>query len=135
MAALLVHHQLRLIVGTPESKGHKPGVQQAGMVRVLNVLLHEIPVARDSLAVVAKDLQAPAIECAIEIAKNLRSQEIFEGLDIVIERSEHDAAARRDLELGETVILQLEICRHAPVNPAVLLHAAPEGNPLQIPLQ
>jgi len=48
-----VHAQLALVVGAPEAEGDKPGVQQARVVRVLDVLLHQLPVARDALAVVA----------------------------------------------------------------------------------
>ena len=55
VAVALVHQQLRLVVGAPEAEGDEPGVQQARVVRVLDVLLHQLPVARDALAVVAED--------------------------------------------------------------------------------
>ena len=68
VAVVRVHHQLRLVVGAPEAEGHEPGVQQARVVRVLDVLLHQLPVARDALAVVAEDLELAAVEQAVEVA-------------------------------------------------------------------
>ena len=55
VAVARVHQQLRLVVGAPEAEGDEPGVQQARVVRVLDVLLHQLPVARDALAVVAEE--------------------------------------------------------------------------------
>ena len=104
VAVLLVHLQLRLVVGAPEPEGDEPGVQQARVVRVLDVLLHQLPVARDALAVVAEDLQLAAVEQAVEVAEDRRAEEVLERLDVVVERREHDAAARRDLQLGEAVL-------------------------------
>ena len=58
VAVVRVHQQLRLVVGAPEAEGDEPGVQQARVVRVLDVFLHQLPVARDALAVVAEDRRA-----------------------------------------------------------------------------
>ena len=50
-----IHAQFRLVVGTPEPKRHKPRVQQAGVVGVLDVLLHQFPVTGNALTVIAKN--------------------------------------------------------------------------------
>ena len=135
MAVVRVHLQRRLVVGTPQAEGHEPGVQQAGVVRILDVLLHQLPVARDALAVVAEDRELPPIEHPVEVAEHGRTHEVFERLDVVIERREHHAAARGDLQLREAVIGRLEVGRHAALHLALGAHAAAEWHALQVALQ
>ena len=130
-----VHHQLRLVVGAPEAEGHEPGVQEARVIRVLDVLLHQLPVARNALPVVAEDLQLATVEQAVEVVQHRRAEEVLEGLDIRIERGEDDAAAGRHPELVEAVLLELEVGRHAAVDLAFLAHAAAKRHALQVALE
>jgi hypothetical protein len=43
-----------LLSARHKAKGDKPGVQQPGVVGVFDVFLHQLPVARNALAVVAQ---------------------------------------------------------------------------------
>jgi hypothetical protein len=51
------------------------------VIGVLDVLLHQLPVARDPLPVVAEQLQRAAVEQAVEVAQDRRAQEVLERLD------------------------------------------------------
>ena len=68
MTVKAIHLQRRLVVGSPEAEVDEPGVEQARVVRVLDVLHHQLPVARDALAVVAQQLQRPVPEDPVEDA-------------------------------------------------------------------
>src|SRR5438067_2519903 len=83
--------------------------KQARVVRVLDVLLHQLPVARDALAVVAQDLQLAAVEEPVVVLQDRRSEVRLERLDVGVEGGEHHAAARGDLQLGEAVLLEPEV--------------------------
>ena len=132
MPVMPVGLQLALVVCAPEAERDEPGVQQARVVRVLDVLLHELPVARNLLAVVAEDLEFAAVEQAVEVAQHFGSEEVFERLHVRVERSEHHAAAHRHLELVEAVRLGVEVLWHAAVDLALLLHAAAKRHALQV---
>ncbi|WMI97635.1 GLUG motif-containing protein [Pseudomonas chlororaphis subsp. aurantiaca] len=62
MPELLGHYQLRFVVGTPEPERNEPGMQQTWVIRILDVLLHQRPVARNALAVVTQDRELATIE-------------------------------------------------------------------------
>ncbi|EWS62853.1 hypothetical protein Y695_03916 [Hydrogenophaga sp. T4] len=132
MAVVRVHAQLALVVGAPEPEGDEPGVQQTGVVGVLDVLLHQLPVAGNALAVVAQDRELAAVEQAVEVLQDGRPHVLFERLDLVIERGEHHAAAHRHLELRQRMVLGVEVGRHAAIDLAVLPHAAAKGHTLQV---
>ena len=135
VAVVPVHAQPALVVGAPEAEGDEPGVQQAGVVGVLDVLLHELPVTRNALAVVAQDLELAAVEQAIEPPQDLRAQVVLEGLHVEVEGGEDHAAARGHLQLGQAVVGGLEVRRHAALDLAVLLDAPPQRYPAQLALQ
>ena len=97
MPVLLVHEQLRLVVGAPESKGDEPGVQQARMVGILDVLLHELPVARHPLARVAENGELASVEHALEIRQYRGPDVLREGRHLGMERGEDHAVVDRDL--------------------------------------
>ena len=130
-----VHQQLGLVVGTPESEGDEPGVQQARMVGVLDVLLHQLPVAGDPLAVIAQNAQPAAVEHAVEIAQDRRAHEVLERLHRMVEGGEHDAAAQRHLELVQSVVCAVEVLGHSALDLAVALDATAERNAQQVSLE
>ena len=135
VAVVRVHAQLALVVGTPEAKGHKPGVQQARVIRVLDVFLHQLPVARDALAVVAQHHQLAAVEQAVKVFQDGRAHEVFERLHGRVKRREHHAAARGHFQGREAMVLGVKVGGHAAVDLAVLAHAAPERHALQVALE
>src|SRR5437868_3301222 len=105
------------------------------MVRVLDVLLHQLPVTGNALAAVAEDRELAAVEQAVEIVKDVGAQKVLERLDARVERREDHAAARCHLELVEAVVLDLEVGGHAAIHLAVLLDATAKGHALQIALE
>ena len=62
MAVVSVHAQFGFVVGSPEPESDKPGMQQPRVVGVLDVFLHQLPVARNTLAVVTQQGELSTIE-------------------------------------------------------------------------
>ena len=85
VTAMRVDHHLRLLVGAPQPERDEPGMQQARVIRVLDVCLHQLPVGRNVLAGIAEQSQRAArIACpehAFEIRQDGRPEEILERLD------------------------------------------------------
>ena len=69
MSKLCVHLQLGFVVSAPKSEGGEPGVQQAWVIRVFDVFLHQFPVARNALATVAQNFQLSAVKGAVEVSQ------------------------------------------------------------------
>ena len=105
------------------------------MVGVFDVLLHQLPVARNALAAVAQNHQLAAIEHAVKVLEDGGAQKFFQGLDIVVKGRKHHAAAHRHLEFGQAVIGHLEFFGHATVDLAFLLDAPNKGHALQVALE
>ena len=101
------------------------------MVRILEVLVIELPVAPDRVPPIAHDADLAAVEGGVEIDQDLRAQIVRERLDLARERGEDHAAARRHVELDEPVGGHVEIFRQA----ALALDAAPERHADKIAVQ
>ncbi len=117
-----------VLVEAKEAEGDQEDVQQAGVIGVLDVLEHQLPVARDALAHIAEHGELPAGEDAVEIAEHQRAEIILEALRRRIERGEDDAVAPRHAETLQPVRLGGEIGRHA----ALSLVAAAERHAEQL---
>ena len=135
MAVLGIHQQLRFIVRPPKPKRDKPGVQQAGVVRVLDVLLHQLPVAWDALAVIAQKCELAAIKHPVKVAADGGAEVLFKRRHIVVKAGEYCAAARRNFQLGQAVGFEVKVSRHAADGAAILLQTTPERHALQIALE
>ena len=135
VAMVGVHPERRLVVGAPEPEGDEPGVQQAGVVRVLDVLLHQLPVARNALAVVAQDGELAAIEQPVKVAQDGGAQKLLQRLHAVVKRRKHHAATGSHLELGQPMLCRVEVRWHAAIDLAILLHATPKRHTLQVARQ
>src|SRR5665647_30851 len=119
MAMFRVHLEFGFVVSAPEAESHKPGMKQARVVRVLDVLLHQLPVSGNTLAVIAQDFQLATIKQAVEVSQDDGAEKVFERFDRMVEAGEYDATARRDLELVQAVVAGLEVRRHTAVDLAV----------------
>ena len=125
----------RLLVGTPQAERHEEHMQQAGMIRILDVLLHQLPVARNALSRIAEDHQlAVWLTCrehAIEIPEHVGTEIVFERRHRAIKGGEDDPVALGDFQLVEAMILEPEIGRHS----ALLADTAPIWNAHQVTLE
>ena len=77
MPMMLVHAQLAFVVCAPKTKGHKPSVQQTGVIWVFDIFLHQLPVTWNTLPVVAQNFELSPIEHAIKVLKDGGSHKIF----------------------------------------------------------
>src|SRR5712671_1286055 len=98
------------------------------MVRILDVLEHQLPVARDPLAQVTKHDELAAREDPVEVAEHGFAEIVVERLGLGREAGEDDAMAAHHREALQPVLLQAEILRHAAL-PAI---TAAERHPDQI---
>ena len=131
VAMVVIHAQLALIVSTPKPKGDKPSVQQTGVVRVFDVLLHELPVAWNTLPVVAQNFELPAVEQTIKVLKDGGTHKVFQRLNAMVKGSKHHPTARGHLQCIQAMIFGIKISRHAPIDFAALANAAPKWHALQ----
>src|SRR5512140_556125 len=100
-------------------------MQQAGVVRVLDILEHQLPVARQPLPLIAEDFELAAVEYAVEIGEHQRPEIVLQRLVGLRETGEDDTVTRGDREAFEPVLLGPEILGHA----ALALVAAAERYP------
>ena len=135
MPMVVIHAELAFVVCSPKPKGDKPSVQQTGVVRVFDVLLHELPVAWNALLVVTQNFQLAAIEQTIKVPKDGGPHEVFQGLHFMVERSKHHPSARCHFQRIQAMVFGIKICRHAAIDLAVLANAAPEWHALQFAIQ
>ena len=129
MPALGVGDHAVLAAGDHQAERHEEGVQQRGVVRVLEVLVVELPVAGQLVAVVAEDLQLPALEHHLEVLEDLRGKVLLDRLHVGGEGCEHHPVQRGHLELSQVVVRVAEVLRHAAT---LALHAALEGDALKV---
>src|SRR5690606_10496536 len=87
------------------------------------------------LPVVAEQAKLAVAEDTVQVVQHLGTDEVLEGLHVVIEAREDDAAAAGYPQTVETVLRKLEVRRHAAVDPSVLPYAAPERQPDQVALE
>src|SRR5512132_318595 len=119
-----VGDEVRLLVGAPQAERDEPRVQQSRVIRVLDVLLHQFPVAVDPLSRITEDRERAAVEHAVEVVKDLVAQIPLEWLDVGIEGCEYDAVPRRDRKPRKPVVLAPESGRHAALHAALAANAA-----------
>ena len=86
-----IHFEFRFVIGTPQTKGDEPRMEQAGVVRVFDVFQHQLPVAGNALAVVTQQGEFSAIEQAVEVMQDGGPHEVLQGLHVVVKRGEHHA--------------------------------------------
>jgi len=101
------------------------------VVRVLDVLEHQLPVGRHPLALVAEHAQLATVEDAVEPPQHARTQVVLERRHGVVVRREHHAVARRYGQLLEAVLAAVELGRHA----ALAIDALPERHRDQRPVE
>ena len=101
------------------------------MVRVLDVLEHQLPVGADPLVEVAEHAELTAVEDPVEPSQHRRAQPLLERLPGGVERGEHDAVALVHRQAPQRVVGELELLGHA----APTGHALPERQPHQLPVQ
>ena len=90
----LVHPHRRRVVGAEQPERHEEDVQQAGVVRVLDVLEHQLPVRRDPLALVAEQRRARRRR------RRGRTSRASSAPRYVLERRRVDAESRRTPRRG-----------------------------------
>src|SRR5262249_15363846 len=105
------------LIGAEEAERDQEHVQQAGMVRVLDVLEHQLPVAADALAHVAEHAQRTAVEDAIEERHHGRAEVRVERRRGGVERGEDYAVPLAYREALQTVVGELEVRGHAALSP------------------
>jgi hypothetical protein len=87
--------------GTPEPESDKPGAQPTREVRVLDIFLHQLPVARNTLAVISQESECSAIKQAVKVSQHRGLHEVLKRLDIRIKtRKDHAAAKRHALKVA-----------------------------------
>ena len=77
MSVMIIHAEFTLVIRTPQTKCDKPSVQQARMVRIFDVLLHQLPVAWNALTVVTQYFQLSAIEQSVKVLHDGGAHEVF----------------------------------------------------------
>ena len=100
-------------------------MEQAGVVRVLDVLEHQLPVRRHRLALVAEHAQLPSVEDAVEPADVGRSEVVLERRQAAVERGKDDAVTFRHRQSLEPVVAIVEVDRH----PSITAHPTLEWQP------
>src|SRR5260370_29647902 len=83
------------------------------MVRLLDVLEHQLPVARDPLPQVTEHDELAAREDPVEVAEHGFAEIAVEHLGLGREAGEDDAMAAHHREALQPVLLQAKIRRHA----------------------
>jgi len=73
MTAVHVGDEARLLISADQSEHHEPGMQEADVVGILDVLLHQLPVAGNALTRVAENRKLAAVKDAVEIGQNFRA--------------------------------------------------------------
>ena len=88
-------------------------MQQPGVVWVLDVFHHQLPVARNTLAVVAQQRQFSAafraFEDALKPGEYVGAKISFQRLGVVAESRKNQSVQRSDAQLGKAMILQIKI--------------------------
>src|SRR6202051_2666933 len=112
MTAVHVGDEARLLIPTDQSEHHEPGMQKTDMIGILEVLLHQLPVAGYALARVAENRKLAAVEDAIEGGQNFRAEIALQRLDVMIERCKDHTVTHGNLELVEGMIRRLEVGGH-----------------------
>jgi hypothetical protein len=110
-------------------------MQQAWMVGVLDILHHQLPVARYALAVGAEQRELAAIEDAAQPGHHVRADIIRKGGRIRIDARKNQSVIGGDLQFAETMLPEIEIGRHAALHLVAFLHAVAKGQTGKIAVQ
>src|SRR3984957_13134410 len=119
------------VAGDQKAERHQKGMQQRGVIGVLEVFVVQLPVARKAMAIMAENARYAAVERGLEFREDLGTEIVRERLNFVAIRSENHAAMGGDLQPLQAMLGGLEILRHA----ARAINAAPKWHPRQIALQ
>src|SRR6266540_4570680 len=130
MPACRVHVHGRGLISPEETKGHQEHVHQAGMIGVLDILEHQLPIARDALSHIAQEVQRSPIEHTVEIGQHGGTEIVFEWFDVRAEAGKNGAMPDRDLEGLESMLLTAELGGHT----ALMFETTVERHPAQTPL-
>src|SRR5258706_12798179 len=114
MAPSLVHLHGRALVEPEQAEGDEEDMKDAGVIRVLVVLKHEFPVARDALPQVAQHFKLATVEHPVEIAEHLWPEKIFERRNGKAKPSEDKPVADYDPYGLGRVFLLVQLRVHAP---------------------
>ena len=130
MALARVHHALARLCGAVEPESIMEQVEQTRVIRIAGVLRIKLPVAVNMLALVSKNLDRLAHD-TFDVLDHDRPQKVTQRLYSLREAGEDQPAHRICAQLFETMLLHVEVARHA----ALTLKPAPERNPDQIAFQ
>ena len=131
MLAARVHLHGRGHVGAEEAEAHQEHVQQARVVRVLDVLEHELPVGGNDLPLVAENAKLPSVEDPVEPSEVGLAEIVLERRHTTLERGEDDAVALGDGEPLEAVLGEREVGRHS----SGALDPVPEGDAAEVAIE
>src|SRR5687767_6704080 len=121
-ARRLVLRGLANLVDAVDAEADQEHVQQGRVIRVLDVLHVELPVALEPLALIADDAELLSTEDAREVVHHVGADEIGEGLRRVIESREHRPVDDFRLQSLQSELGGIEIFGEA----TLTLYAAPE---------
>jgi len=113
----VVHVDGGFLVGAEQAEGGEEHVQQPGVVRVLDVLLHQLPVAGDVLPIVAEHLQGPAAVDSGVVGPKLLAEILAERRGRVAEGRPNEAVDDLHPQAAEAVVGRVEVGRHAALPP------------------
>ena len=88
-------------------------MEQARVVGILDVLEHQLPIARDPLPQIPEHDELAAVEDAVEIAEHRFAEIKLERFGVLGKAGEHDAVAARHREALQPMLLRAKIGRHA----------------------
>ena len=105
-------------------------MQQSGVIGILQILEHQLPIAWNKLPRIAKNLELATIENSIHKSVNRLAKKIFVQLRVMVEGRKDRAVVIVHLKDIEPVFFAFEIVGHA----ALLFNPAPKRNPDQVSL-
>src|ERR1700677_351330 len=127
----LIHPHLTGLVRPKQSECGQENVQQRAVIRVSDVLDHQLPVRGNELTVVSDHPQTtPADDALVRFPEPL-SEVLAKRRRLVTEARPDHPVDDLDLEPQEAMVSRREVPRHS----ALSLDAAPKRNPLQGSIQ
>ena len=131
MPAGRIREHERAVAGDQQAERHQEGVQQRGVIGILEILVIELPIAGQRVAVVPQKPWLAAVEGRLELLEHLRPEVILKRFHIVEVGSKHDTAVSRNIEPTQSMLSVVEVGRHA----ALSVDAASEWNAGEIALK
>src|SRR5262249_19147626 len=121
----------RAVAGDQQAERHQKGVQQRRVIGVLEILVIELPIAGQRVAVVTQQPWLSALEGRRGLLEHLRAEVILKRLHVVEVRSKHDTAVSRYVEPTQSMLGAVEVGGHA----ALSVDAASKWNAGEIALK